>query len=90
VDEQRQRSVRGLELVPFVLERFDALEHRVELRRIGGDVEPELARLHDDVAPAGELADQHLAAVADERRIAARRGTICSTPPTPTSKCPCP
>ena len=68
-NQQRKRSVGCLELVAFMLQRLDARQHGAELRGVLRDVEPELLRFHDDVAAPGELADQHLPAVAHERRI---------------------
>ena len=52
-----------------MLERLDTLQHRAELGRVLRDVEPQLARLHDDVAPAGEVADQNVTRVPDKGRI---------------------
>src|SRR5262249_9675023 len=53
----------------LVLESLDTLEHLAEFGSVFGYVEAKLTRLHDDVALAGQLADQDLAGVPDERRI---------------------
>src|SRR5213592_2693754 len=68
-EEQRERAVRRLELVALMLQLFDAGEYVAELRRVARHLESELPRLHDDVAPPGQVADEDMAAVADERRI---------------------
>jgi hypothetical protein len=52
-----------------VLERLDARQHVAQLRRVVRDLEAELARLHHDVAAAGEVAHEHVTRVADGRRV---------------------
>ena len=43
-------------------------EDGLQLRRVVRELEAEFLRLHHDVAAAGEVADQHVARVADDVR----------------------
>ena len=67
-DQQLEGAFGGFELVAFVLHLLDALEQfaaGVFVQAVGEAV---LLELVDDVAAAGEIADQDALAVADQSR----------------------
>ena len=68
-DEQRHRAFGGLVFVAFVFKLFDAVKNRLQLRRVVRELEAQFLRLDDDVAAPGEIADENVSFVADERRI---------------------
>ena len=71
-DEQCQRTFGGFEFVALVLQFLDAIQDRLQFRRVVCELEAEFLRLHHDVAAAREVADEDVARVADER------GSMCS------------
>ena len=68
-DEQGERAFGSFIFIALMLEHLDAVEHFSEFGRLIGDVEAQLAGLHHDVAAAGEVADEDMTRVADQRRI---------------------
>ena len=67
--EQLERCLRVLELKALVLELLDLRSDLFRCRRARVDLEPELASPLDHIAAAALLADDDVAAVADDTRI---------------------
>ena len=67
-DQQLEGAFGGFEFVAFVLHLLDALEQFAAGVFVEAVGEAVLLELVDDVAAAGEIADQHALAVADQLR----------------------
>ena len=68
-EQDRQRTARRLKFVPFVLQFFQARQQFLQLRRVLAQLDAQLLRLHHDVAPPRQVADQHRARVAHASRV---------------------
>ena len=68
-EQHGQRTARGLKFVTFVLQFFQVRKHLLQLRRVLAQFDAQFLRLHDDVAPASQVADQDAPPVAHQRRV---------------------
>ena len=68
-DEQRHGTFGSFVFVAFVFQLLDAIENRLQLRRVVREFETQFLRLDDDVAAAGKIANENVALIADERRV---------------------
>ena len=68
-DQHRQRTAGRLEFIALVFQRLDARQDFPQFRRVLGQVDAQFARLDHDVAAPGQIADEHVARVADRGRV---------------------
>ena len=68
-NQQRQRPVGCLKFIALMLQFLDAIQNRLQLRRVAREFETKFLRLHHNVAAARQVADEDGARIAHVRRI---------------------
>ena len=71
-NQHRQRAACGFKFVALMFQPFDLGQNFAQFGRVIGKLDAQFPRLHHDVAAPGQIADEHVARIADAA------GSMCS------------